>query len=287
MTQLDLDLPARAYLPQVWKAKVINAPLNFTAKMDIAIPDMHSDILWEQVRWQARDNMSLPESGDDALAIFDNNREPWVVAWWPAARNSQVTNQLFSSGAPINPVDNDIWIAEDIDTMTKRAMYQYDQPSASWRRFSDMSIIPTCRVYKGSSYNAATSGQNGPIPFDGSYLDTGNMHSNTTNNSRVTVPITGMYIFLSGCMFSPNASGAHRLLFFMQDGNQSSWQGVGGVVAAMSSGGVRAQATWITNLNAGSYVEVGCYQDSGAALTLTADGMPGPWLSCAYLGRWS
>jgi len=286
MTQIDLDLPARPYLPQVWKARVQNTLLSPTALMDIVIPDMHSDIVWEQVRWSARDNMSLPQAGDECLAIFDNNREPWVVCWWPDTRSPTIRNQLYSSGAPLNPVDNDIWIAENVSTSEKRVAYQYDQPSTSWLPFSSRGIIPACRVFKTSTY-AAPSGGSQPIPFDSEYLDTAGMHSNTTNNSRITVPIAGVYLFVGNGMYSPNATGAHRLLYLLQDGDYGNWMATGGVVAVMGSGAVRMQVTWITNLNAGSYVEMGTYQDTGAGLTLSADGYPGPTLNCAYLGRWS
>lgn len=34
--------------------------------------------------WQQRPEVPhFPSKGDDALVVFDDNRIPWIVAWWP------------------------------------------------------------------------------------------------------------------------------------------------------------------------------------------------------------
>jgi hypothetical protein len=33
--------------------------------------------------WQPRSDAVLPQRGDDCLIVFDNERIPFVIAWWP------------------------------------------------------------------------------------------------------------------------------------------------------------------------------------------------------------
>lgn len=70
-------------LNRVWRGIVHKAPNDVNDLLDITIPDLGAEILFNQVKWQSRDAISLPSPGDPCLVIFDNDREPWVVAWWP------------------------------------------------------------------------------------------------------------------------------------------------------------------------------------------------------------
>ena len=98
-------------LGQIYQGQIARQPLNFSALMDIVIPDVHPGIVFHNVKWQARDNTSLPQAGDTILAVFDNNNEPWVIAWWASPRNSIVSAGPFINGPPASPVNGDIWIA--------------------------------------------------------------------------------------------------------------------------------------------------------------------------------
>lgn len=64
---------------------VSRAPADFAHSLFVTLPDFGSDqdLEWGPCRWQSRDATTLPAKGDQCLVLFDNNKEPWVVAWWP------------------------------------------------------------------------------------------------------------------------------------------------------------------------------------------------------------
>ena len=114
MSDIYQDIrPHDVSLGQIYKGIIASQPLAFDRTMSVIIPDIHGDLVFHDVRWEARDNMSMPQVEDEILVVFDNNNEPWVAAWWPAERNPTITTSPYSQGSPSNPVDQDIWIAEE------------------------------------------------------------------------------------------------------------------------------------------------------------------------------
>jgi hypothetical protein len=84
MTELYDRIPARQGLPKQWVgAFVPPIPNSFDDLAYVIIPDLDSQLKVGPCRWQARDTVTLPASGDEALVVFDNDNSPWVVAWWP------------------------------------------------------------------------------------------------------------------------------------------------------------------------------------------------------------
>lgn len=51
--------------------------------LPVILPDFDETITWGPCRWQSRDATSLPAMGDSCLVVFDNQQNPWIVAWWP------------------------------------------------------------------------------------------------------------------------------------------------------------------------------------------------------------
>ena len=51
----------------------------------VYIMDFSTDYMWGPCPWQARDLTSMPSAGDPCIVVFDNRRNPWVIAWWPFA----------------------------------------------------------------------------------------------------------------------------------------------------------------------------------------------------------
>lgn len=68
---------------KIWRGKITSNPSSITERVEVSIPDLDPRLAIGLARWQSRDAVSLPARGDDCLIVFDNNREPWVVAWWP------------------------------------------------------------------------------------------------------------------------------------------------------------------------------------------------------------
>jgi hypothetical protein len=85
MSHLFEDRPAPPAVSYVWRGIVASHPTDVSQRINVKIPDMNKDLVFPNVRWQTRDSISLPDRGDACLVVFDNDREPWVVAWWPFA----------------------------------------------------------------------------------------------------------------------------------------------------------------------------------------------------------
>lgn len=84
MSEVFYDLPSKAALGQgAWHATIASNPNDLSEKVMVIIPDFDPQLQWGPCRWQSRDDVSLPNRGDPCLVILDNDREPWVVCWWP------------------------------------------------------------------------------------------------------------------------------------------------------------------------------------------------------------
>lgn len=77
-----IPLPA---LHPLWRGLIAAAPTDIDQRVSVRIPDMNQDLVFPNVRWQTRDAVTLPQRGDSCLVAFDNDHEPWVIAWWPFA----------------------------------------------------------------------------------------------------------------------------------------------------------------------------------------------------------
>lgn len=62
---------------------IAKAPVDFTALVPVILPDFDETLEWGPCYWQSRDPVTLPAAGDLCLVVFDNRRQPWVIAWWP------------------------------------------------------------------------------------------------------------------------------------------------------------------------------------------------------------
>lgn len=66
-----------------WRGVVAKTAADFTTLLPVVLPDYDPTLTWGPCRWQARDATSLPAKGDECLVVFDNQRRPWIIAWWP------------------------------------------------------------------------------------------------------------------------------------------------------------------------------------------------------------
>lgn len=66
-----------------WQGIVAKTVTDFADLLEITIPGLDPNLRWTNCKWQARNSIDLPERGYKCLAIFDDNDQIWVVAWWP------------------------------------------------------------------------------------------------------------------------------------------------------------------------------------------------------------
>ena len=153
--------------------------------------------------------------------------------------------------------------------------------AAVWATISvlDHQSVPACRVCVNGNYNAPSGGSN--LPMDYEYYDTDNMHDIVTNNQRITMRTAGLYFFQSHVSWNPSTGGVHRLISYAPSSGGIRYSGI---VATMTSGAVRVEANMVRRFNVGEYVDVGVYQDTGAALICSGEKTLGPEATATWLG---
>lgn len=126
--------------------------------------------------------------------------------------------------------------------------------------------VVTCVVYQ-TVVQALPNQAWTALTFDAEHYDTDAMHSTTTQNSRIVIPVSGTYLLVGGVAFAFNATGRRG----------AQWA-VGGVanafgaltmlptLTAAGSNPALAATSLPLRLTAGQYVELQAFQDTGAAL---------------------
>ena len=101
------------------------------------------------------------------------------------------------------------------------------------------------------------------LALDEEKFDTGGFHDNVTNNTRLTVPIAGRYLFHGSNQFIANATGL-RLMRVLKNNTTviaecGGWPGDGSV-------GTRCNVVGMEALAEGDYIELQVWQNSGGDL---------------------
>lgn len=150
---------------------------------------------------------------------------------------------------------------------------------------SSLGMIPAARAY-------AT--QNQTIPFststavalDAEAFDNANLHNTTTNNSRLTAPIAGIYHIEGAVQWDSNTTGTSRGLSISQFGSDSRPLVTDARPANVTSQRTNVVST-LTRLAAGDYVELRVSQDGSGTvqiLNCTGAGNRCPVLSMHWVG---
>ncbi|KAB2857272.1 MAG: hypothetical protein F9K43_25985 [Bauldia sp.] len=124
------------------------------------------------------------------------------------------------------------------------------------------SAIPAASASANSE--TITSGAHQIVPLNSEEFDTANMHDNVFDNSRITVPVDGIYAVSAGVEWEANPDGA-RLLRLQTNGSEAIATANQPPVDAATAQSV----TTFVALAAGEYVEMLIFQDSGVPLDLS------------------
>lgn len=109
--------------------RVAQPPTALGEPFRVTIPSFDQRHGVEIRRWSARGH-TLPAKGDEVLVVEDDDGEPWVSAWWPAAGDLNADKGVVLHGAdaaaprpegylsiewvgsvePDNAIDGDTWI---------------------------------------------------------------------------------------------------------------------------------------------------------------------------------
>lgn len=134
-----------------------------------------------------------------------------------------------------------------------------------------------CLVSKSANQTIATGTGFTILTFDTEAYDTDAFHAPVTNNSRLTIPSTGYYIFTAQITWGVNSLG-FRTLRLYKNGVAA---GIGGfsVETVPSATGDQNGVSAVLSCTAGDYFEIGCRQNSGGNLDVLASGGNGTWFA--------
>lgn len=124
---------------------------------------------------------------------------------------------------------------------------------------------PMCDVF-ATAYRSITSGGSYPIAMSNYRYDTDGMHSNTTNNSRITIQTRGLYA-IGGLIVYQSGAGGYRKLQFVYNGTTTD------EVQVIRGGAGFESTLWGTVLypfEAGEYIVMHASHDFGSNLDVIA-----------------
>lgn len=138
--------------------------------------------------------------------------------------------------------------------------------------FSSCVVYPTVAQ---SSSNATWTA----VAFGGEIWDTDNYHSTSTNTSRFTIPTgkSGKFRISGQVSWAANATGVRLITGYK---NGSNWQGATQVYSGQSSDQATIPFVIYMTANAGDYIEIYAYQNSGGALDIATRTS----ICCEYMG---
>lgn len=132
-------------------------------------------------------------------------------------------------------------------------------------------------VYQ-NTIQSIPNGVSTSILFDGETSDSDGMHSLVSNTSRLTAVTPGLYL-VSGCIgFAANPTGERVARIAINGAGQGR---ASGTAVSGDTTGVGFPAR-LFQLNAGDYVEIQAFQNSGAALSTA--GPPASFLTAVRVG---
>jgi hypothetical protein len=122
------------------------------------------------------------------------------------------------------------------------------------------------RVYRNVDQNISNNTDT-ILNFNSERYDTATFHDNTTNNSRLTAPVTGIYVIFFNIEFAANSVG-NRLGLLLVNGTN-----LIGCVNNEPEGSTitRLNCSVLYQLTAGDYVEVQVRQSSGGVLAVVSE----------------
>jgi hypothetical protein len=147
-------------------------------------------------------------------------------------------------------------------------------PPASWgdtvrdnqQLFSTPPSVKAVRTAAQSIANNTTT----TVQFNGAdEWDTDSFHSTTSNNTRLTIPagLGGIYHLIASLSWGASAAASTRSIGLRLNGSVLI---VGQQFDNQLTNGANISASALAKLSAGDYVEVTCFQFSGAAINITA-----------------
>jgi hypothetical protein len=147
---------------------------------------------------------------------------------------------------------------------------------------SQFGTIPAVRA-TNTSNELIHSKAGTTLTFDTNEYDNDGMHSTTTNNSRLTAPISGIYEITGNVAWGfHDPTAGERDLYIVKNGQTAVAQT--GIAPSPGTARTVEQVTTQVDLNAGDYVELDAYQGSDDDLTVFVLSDYSPVFAMHWLG---
>ena len=132
-------------------------------------------------------------------------------------------------------------------------------------------VTPKAKVYLTANQSVASAGW-AKLAFGAEAYDHGGLHDNATNNTRLTAPVAGVYD-VSGIVEFAASSAGNRDVTILKNNTTI----VAYVTRSPTAGGypIYVPITTKVALQAGDYLELRAYQDTGGALNVVGDNTEG------------
>jgi hypothetical protein len=136
--------------------------------------------------------------------------------------------------------------------------------------------IPAVHVTRTGTPQALGGGVQTTLAFNSERYDTAGMHENTTDNSRLTAPIDGIYSVTAQIVWEPGTEAEHEL-FVRKNGSPTIAE-----TNDVTTGNAQSVATQV-RLQAGDYVEAEAYQESGDGIDVQLNSEVSPEFAMTWL----
>lgn len=126
---------------------------------------------------------------------------------------------------------------------------------------------PSARVYHNANQSISSVGVVA-LAFNSERFDTDNIHSTSTNNSRLTCKTAGKYLIGGSVDWASNATGQRQLLIRLNGTTYIAPNGVTPVSGDTTKQGIST----LYSLAVNDYVELTVFQTSGGSLNVNSAG---------------
>jgi hypothetical protein len=146
---------------------------------------------------------------------------------------------------------------------------------------SETGVVPAASATNSIS-QATVNNAIAAIGFNSESFDTANLHPSGAESRKLIAPIAGIYQVEAHVTWEANAVGVRQLFLAV---NENSSNPIGEASSAGAAGiGLTLTVSGLAKLNAGDYVVVEGYQNSGTALPIFGTGnLAGPFFSMYWV----
>lgn len=139
---------------------------------------------------------------------------------------------------------------------------------------------PAARAYNSAALSISNNAETA-LTFDSERFDTSNLHSVSTNTSRMTAPVNGIYVITANVSWAANATGIRRVFLRWNASSNIAYSQVSATSASVTAQNVAT----VYSLAASEYVEVFVLQTSGSALNIEASSQFSPEFTMTWVSN--